>query len=77
MIKMQISLPDALKLHVDEQVARLGYADSSAYICDLIARDVERQRLKAALLQGGASAQTSAVDGIYFENLRQRARGLD
>jgi Predicted transcriptional regulators containing the CopG/Arc/MetJ DNA-binding domain len=75
MSTMNISLPEALKAFVDEQVAGRGYGTSSEYIRELIRRDRDAQQLRGLLLEGGASSPTSAVDGAYFSALRRRAAG--
>ncbi len=63
MSTMNISLPDALKSFVDEQVSQRGYSTSSEYVRELIRKDQDR-----------ASASTTAVDSDYFESLRARVR---
>ena len=74
MSTMNISLPDALKSFVDEQVASRGYSTSSEYVRELIRKDQDRQRLRALLLDGAESAPTSPADEAYFDGLRERAR---
>ena len=71
---MNISLPDALKLFVDKQVASRGYGTSSEYVRELIRRDRDRQRLRGLLLGGADSAPASAADGAHFDRLRERVR---
>ena len=71
---MNISLPDALKAFVDEQVSQRGYGTSSEYVRELIRRDQERQQLRDLLLAGAASAPTTPVNDTYFEDLRQNVR---
>ena len=74
MTTMNISLPDALKHFVDEQVTGRGYGTSSEYVRELIRRDQDRQRLRELLLDGAASPE-APTDGLaYFEGLRERAR---
>lgn len=46
MSTMNVSLPDALKSFVDEQVASGGYSTSSEYVRELIRKDQDRQRLR-------------------------------
>jgi antitoxin ParD1/3/4 len=75
MSTMNISLPEALKSFVDEQVAGRGYGTSSEYVRDLIREDQDRQHLRGLLLTGASSAKTEPVDAGYFEALRQRVRG--
>lgn len=74
MSTMNISLPDALKGFVDEQVASRGYGTSSEYVRELIRRDQDRQKLRSLLLDGGASKPGEPVDEAYFAALRERAR---
>lgn len=71
---MIISLPDALKSFVDEQVANRGYSTSSEYVRELIRKDQDRQNLRTQLLDGASSHQSGPVDGVYFNDLRERAR---
>jgi putative addiction module CopG family antidote len=47
MTTMNISLPDALKSFVDEQVTGRGYGTSSEYVRELIRKDQERNRCRA------------------------------
>ena len=71
---MNISLPDALKAFVDEQVSERGYGTSSEYIRELIRRDQDRQRLRSLLMEGGASPSAAPADRGYFDALRDRVR---
>ena len=72
MTTMNISLPDALKSFVDEQVASRGYGTSSEYVRELIRKDQDRQRLRGLLLGGAATEAMAAADGEYFGRLRER-----
>ena len=72
MSTMNISLPEALKAFVDEQVAGRGYGTSSEYVRELIRREQDRQHLRGLLLAGGASEAAAPVDEAYFTALRQR-----
>ena len=74
MSTMNISLPDALKSFVDEQVTKRGYATSSEYVRELIRADQDRERLRKLLLDGAASKSTAASDDSYFSGLRSRIR---
>ena len=74
MSTMNISLPDALKSFVDEQVSQRGYGTSSEYVRELIRADQDRRHLRGLLLQGAASAPGPAADPAYFDALRQRVR---
>ena len=70
MTTMNISLPDALKSFVDDQVAARGYGISSEYFRELIRKD--QDRLRDLLLGGAASAAASPADRAYFDRLRER-----
>ncbi|QUD87632.1 type II toxin-antitoxin system ParD family antitoxin [Phenylobacterium montanum] len=73
MSTMNISLPDALRAFVDEQVHARGYSTSSEYVRELIRKDQERQHLRALLTEGGASPPVGTADTDYFADLRKRA----
>lgn len=74
MSTMNISLPDALKAFVDEQVDQRGYGTSSEYVRELIRKDQDRQHLRGLLLAGAASEPSAPADGSYFDSLRTRVR---
>lgn len=74
MSTMNISLPDAMKDFVDQQVAQRGYGTSSEYVRDLIRREQELQQLRQLILEGVASPVTGAADDKYFASLRSRVR---
>ena len=74
MSTMNISLPEALKSFVDEQVSARGFGTSSEYVRELIRKDLDRQQLRGLLLQGAQSAPEAAADEDYFEGLRARVR---
>lgn len=71
---MNISLPDALKSFVDEQVSQRGYGTSSEYVRELIRRDQDRLQVRSLLLAGAASAPSMPVDSRYFDGLRDAVR---
>lgn len=74
MSTMNISLPDALKTFVDDQVSLRGYSTSSEYVRELIRKDQDRQHLRGLLLAGAESAPAAPADSNYFESLRARVR---
>lgn len=74
MSTMNISLPDALKTFVDDQVSLRGFSTSSEYVRELIRKDQDRQQLRGLLLAGAESPATVPMDGDYFESLRVRVR---
>ncbi len=71
---MNISLPEALKSFVDQQVSARGYSSSSEYVRELIRKDQDRQRLRSLLLEGAASPPTVTADADYFGRLRDGVR---
>lgn len=74
MSTMNISLPDALKTFVDEQVLQRGYGTSSEYVRELIRKDQDCQQLRALLLAGASSLPAGPADAGYFTGLRDRIR---
>jgi antitoxin ParD1/3/4 len=74
MSTMNISLPEALKAFVDEQVQERGYGTSSEYVRELIRKEQDRQHLRGLLMAGAASAPTQPVDATFYEGLRARVR---
>ena len=71
---MNVSLPEALKDFVEDQVSARGYSTSSEYVRELIRKDQDRQRLRGLLLEGAASPQAATADADYFDQLRGRVR---
>ena len=74
MSTMNISLPEALKSFVDEQVSARGYSSSSEYVRELIRKDQDRQHLRGLLLEGASSPPAATADEDYFGQLRDRVR---
>ncbi len=69
MSTMNISIPEALKSFVDEQVSQRGYGTSSEYVRELIRKDQDRLHLRGLLLAGAAWPPASPADAQYFEDL--------
>jgi antitoxin ParD1/3/4 len=71
---INVTLPDATKAYVDEQIARGGYTSESDYVLALI-HDAQkretRQRFEAQLLQGMQSPRTPMTAADWLE-LRQQ-----
>ena len=72
MSTMNVSLPEALKDFVEDQVSARGYSTSSEYVRELIRKDQDRQRLRGLLLEGAVSPQAVTADADYFDELRSR-----
>jgi antitoxin ParD1/3/4 len=74
MSTMNISLPDALKSFVDEQVNLGSYGTSSEYVRELIRRDQDRLQMRNLLIAGATSQPTKPVDAAYFDSLRIKVK---
>ena len=74
MSTMNISLPQALKSFVDDQVSAGGYSTSSEYVRELIRKDQGRERLHSLLVEGAASPRAGIADAAYFDRLRNGIR---
>ena len=72
MTTMNISLSDALKSFVDDQVRAGGYSSSSEFVRELIRKERDRQHLRGLLLEGPASPPAVTADADYFDGLRGR-----
>ncbi|MCC6265464.1 MAG: type II toxin-antitoxin system ParD family antitoxin [Bryobacterales bacterium] len=71
---MNISLPDAMKAFVEEQVQSGGYGTVSEYVRDLVRRDQKERahnRLEALLLEGLESGPGEPVTPEFWEGLRR------
>lgn len=67
---MNITLPEALKSFVSDEVSIRGYSSPSEYVCELIRKEHDRQRLRDRLVAGAKSPQGAAADADYFDRLR-------
>lgn len=72
---MNISLPEALKSFVDQQVAGGGFGTGGDYVRDLIRKDRDRHAVRRLLLDGADSEPGDPADDRYFDGLRQRMKG--
>jgi antitoxin ParD1/3/4 len=73
MTTINISLPEQMRLFVEEQVAAGGYSTTSEYIRSLIRQDNERknkEQLDALLLQGLASGESIEVTEQWWDEKR-------
>lgn len=71
---MNISLPDSLKVFVEQEVAQGGYGTSSEYVRELIRKERDRATLRRLVLDGAATSPAEPVDDAYFDGLRARIR---
>lgn len=74
MATMNISLPDELRDFVDAQVGEHGYGSSSEYLRELIRKQRDIERLRAALLEGLGSGPAAPLAPDHFERMRDRAK---
>ena len=77
MSTLNISLPEAMKAFVEEQVNAGLYSSASDYIRALVREDQKRQaqeRLEAKLLEALESHDFKVVTPELFEQLRARVR---
>ena len=72
MTTMNVSLPNALRDFVDQQVGSAGYSTSSEYVRELIRRDQQRHHLRSLMLDGAKAPIVGEADARYFTGLRQR-----
>lgn len=77
MKSINISLPDAMRDYVEEQVANGSYSTISEYFRELVRQDRERKaqdRLEALLLEGLASGQATPMTAQDWQDIRQAVR---
>ena len=74
MTTMNISLPEALKTFVDEQVSPRGFGTSSEYVRELIRKDQDKMQLRGLLLAGAETEPAQPATQAYFDGLRDRVR---
>ncbi len=73
MTTMNISLPEALKAFVDDQIAKGGYSSASEYVRELIRRaqkQAAQERLEAALLERSESGEAIPVTSEFWDQRR-------
>ena len=74
MTSMNISLPEPLKLFVEEQVSKGGYSTASEYLRELI-REAQRRQNREELevqLLAGLQSPTSEMTANDWTALRER-----
>ncbi len=78
MSSVNISLPETLKVYVDEQVARGGYGTVSEFFHDLIRQEQKRrakEALEALLLEGLESGASTPMSTQEWEDVRLAVQG--
>lgn len=76
-VTMNISLPEALREHVQKRVAEGGFANASDFVRSLIREDRERQakeRLELLLLEGVRSGEAEEATAAYWDALKVEVR---
>nr|WP_295884677.1 type II toxin-antitoxin system ParD family antitoxin [uncultured Devosia sp.] len=74
MATMNVSLPDAMKQWVEDQVATGRYGNSSDYVRDLVRRDQERAEAREKLQQMVDDALASGISDMGRDELLARMR---
>lgn len=79
MATMNVSLPEQMKLWVEQQSKGVRFANSSYYVRDLIRRDQERSvviaELQTAIVAGLNSGTAAPFDAVAFKQKPHHARG--
>jgi antitoxin ParD1/3/4 len=73
MATMNISLPDSMRAFVDHEVAAGEYGTTSAYVQQLIRRDIRRAEVRQMMLDGLASGSAGQYDDAFRQRMRDRA----
>ncbi|NEO32101.1 MAG: type II toxin-antitoxin system ParD family antitoxin [Symploca sp. SIO3C6] len=77
MKSINISLPDAMRSYVEEQVAQGSYSTVSEYFRELIRLDQKRkakESLEILLLEGLESGDATQMTDTDWEDIRQAVR---
>lgn len=75
MTTLNISLPDSMRLFIDEQIKLKGYSTASEYIRHLIRQEQEKEeqnRLESLLLEGLESGEPIEINEQWWENKRMK-----
>lgn len=79
MTRMDIELPDRARGFVEEQVAKGGYADASAYLLELVEREQQRalrEEIEASLAAAAASPSSPLTQSDWDDIEREGMRVL-
>lgn len=74
MATMNISLPDALKEWVEQQVATGRYANSSDYVRDLIRKEASREQAFAEMREEARKGTLSGTSPRTVEDIRRAVK---
>lgn len=75
MSTMNISIPEVLRVHVEQKVKEGLYSTNSEYVKELIRKDLEREQLRNLIIEGINSPIGSVVDENYLASLKRRIEG--
>ena len=76
MTTLNISLPEAMRAFIDEQIAKGGYITASEYIRQLVRAAQKRQaqeRLEELLLEGLDSGEPTPMTAQDWDDIRRQA----
>jgi Arc/MetJ-type ribon-helix-helix transcriptional regulator len=75
-MRLEISLPDALRQVVEKQAAQAGYPNVSAYVEALIEDELRRSegQTEAKLIEGIDSGPPIEADDAFWAGFRDRYR---
>ena len=77
MKSMNISLPDSMRVYIEEQVAEGNYSTVSEYFRELVRQDQKRkaqERLETLLIEGLESGNATAMTDEDWQDIRQAVR---
>ena len=72
---LTISLPDTMKIEVEQVIAQEGYGNTSEFFRDLVRnhlKEREQRRLEAMLLAGLQSGEATPLTKADFAAIRER-----
>ena len=75
---LNISLPDSMRVYIEEQTATGGYSTASEFVRTLIREDQKRktkERIDTLLLDGLASGEAKMLTQRDWEDVRRQVRG--
>lgn len=73
MTTLNVSLPESMRIFIDEQIKNKGYSTASEYIRHLIRKEqevIENKRLEALLIEGLESGEPEEINREWWENKR-------
>ena len=71
---LKVSMPDDLKQFIEAQVSARGYSSRSEYLCELVSRQRDVEKLRNLLLEGANSGPGEVVTAESFQRMREKLR---